>query len=294
MSSVIWNPTTKGTDVILSNGDLTASHYWSYQSVKTNEAKSKGKWYLELKIETYYNFTMIGIVDDSVATLNNTVRIHSSFYGITRSTDTILNVYNGATIIGTGNGYLALGSIVGILLDMDLGVIDFYINGSHVVTIPNIKLNIQNANIVMTAQSSIDSIKPKVTANFGASDFLYIPSNLPSGVKSYDGTQSVSPFNKSLILHDGEYKSREEETMATPAHWQTVSTSLPTSTQFIEQGMDNLSPLLDRKVTELEPMPMTDKSEILGEGEVGKVFSKTIDLKKYFDIRSIRGEMKWQ
>ncbi|KMN41544.1 hypothetical protein [Lysinibacillus sp. LK3] len=74
-------------------------------------------------------------------------------------------------------------------------------------------------------------------------------------------------------------------------HWSTVSTTL-SSSQFLEQGMDNLSPLLDRKVTTLEPMSMIDKSEILGVGEIGKVFNKTIDLKKYFDIRSIRTEVK--
>ncbi|MED4552857.1 discoidin domain-containing protein [Lysinibacillus capsici] len=70
-------------------------------------------------------------------------------------------------------------------------------------------------------------------------------------------------------------------------HWSTVSTTL-SSSQFLEQGMDNLSPLLDRKVTTLEPMSMIDKSEILGVGEIGKVFSKTIDLKKYFDIRNVK------
>lgn len=77
-----------------------------------------------------------------------------------------------------------------------------------------------------------------------------------------------------------------------PAFWSTVSSALPTSAQFIEQGMDSLTPLLDRKVTTLESMEMTNKSEILGVGETGKVFSKTIDLKKYIDIRSIRVEVK--
>lgn len=72
----------------------------------------------------------------------------------------------------------------------------------------------------------------------------------------------------------------------------TVSTTLPNPTQFLEHGMDNLSPLLDRKVTTLEPMPMTNKSEILGVSDIGKVFSKTLDLIKYFDIRSIRTEVK--
>lgn len=74
-------------------------------------------------------------------------------------------------------------------------------------------------------------------------------------------------------------------------HWSTVSTTLPTSTQFLEQGMDNLSSI-DRTVAEFEPLSMIDKSEILGTDEVGKLFSKTIDLKKIFDIRSIRTEVK--
>lgn len=72
--------------------------------------------------------------------------------------------------------------------------------------------------------------------------------------------------------------------------WSTVSSTLPISTKFLSDGMDN--PLLDRKVTTLEPMEMTKKSGILGVGETGKVFSKTIDLKKYFYIKSIRTEVK--
>lgn len=77
-----------------------------------------------------------------------------------------------------------------------------------------------------------------------------------------------------------------------PAYWSTISNTIPNSTQFLDKGMDNLSPLLDRKVTNLEPLPMSNKSELLQTGEVGKVFSKTLDLKKYFDIRSIRTEVK--
>lgn len=75
-------------------------------------------------------------------------------------------------------------------------------------------------------------------------------------------------------------------------HWNIVSTLLPTTSQFLEQGMDNISPLLDRNITTLEPMKMIDKSEILDVDEVGKVFSKAINLKKYFDIRSMKVEVK--
>lgn len=61
--------------------------------------------------------------------------------------------------------------------------------------------------------------------------------------------------------------------------WSTVSTILPTSQQFIEHGMDSLSPLLDRRIEELKPLTMTNNSEISGVGEEGKVFSQALNLK---------------
>lgn len=69
-----------------------------------------------------------------------------------------------------------------------------------------------------------------------------------------------------------------------PSQWSTVSPTPSTSTQFIEQGMDSLSPLIDRKLSMLEPQVMTQDTTW---AEGGKVFKKSIDLKKYFDIRSI-------
>lgn len=83
-----------------------------------------------------------------------------------------------------------------------------------------------------------------------------------------------------------------EGTPAEERSWITLSPIIPNSDQFLEQGMDTASTLLKRLVTELEPAVMTSKSGILAKGEVDKVSSKTIDLKKYFDIKSIRTEVK--
>lgn len=80
------------------------------------------------------------------------------------------------------------------------------------------------------------------------------------------------------------------EASIAPSNWTTVSPTLPTSTQFLEQGMDDLS-VFNRQVTELEPMQMEDKTNILfTNGEVGKVYQKSLDLQKYFDIIGIRVE----
>lgn len=88
------------------------------------------------------------------------------------------------------------------------------------------------------------------------------------------------------------FEMYEIDTPDTPAYWSTISNNIPSSTQFLDRGMDNISPLFDRTITKLEPLSMTNKSELLQTGEIGKTFSKVIDLKKYFDIRSIRTEVK--
>ncbi|WP_144787022.1 hypothetical protein [Lysinibacillus fusiformis] len=78
---------------------------------------------------------------------------------------------------------------------------------------------------------------------------------------------------------------------ATAKEWTTVSNTLPKASQFLEKGM-YLSPLLDRRVETQKPLEMAQRDDALDVGEVGRVFSKTIDLKKYFDIRSIRTEVR--
>lgn len=72
----------------------------------------------------------------------------------------------------------------------------------------------------------------------------------------------------------------------------TISSTLPTQEQFQTDGMDSLSPLLDRRVETLEPLPMTSKIGILPNESTAKIFSKKIDLKKYFDIKSLKVEVK--
>lgn len=77
----------------------------------------------------------------------------------------------------------------------------------------------------------------------------------------------------------------EKPTPIIPYNWSTVSNTLPNSTEFLDKGMD--SPLLERTVMVLNPIPMNVKSDILPTGEEGKVFTQTVDLKKYLDLREI-------
>lgn len=71
--------------------------------------------------------------------------------------------------------------------------------------------------------------------------------------------------------------------------WQTVSSTLPTVNQFIDEGMDSLTPLLDRVVQNLNPQEMELDSTFVGEG---KLYRKKVDLNKYFDLRTITTETR--
>lgn len=106
-----------------------------------------------------------------------------------------------------------------------------------------------------------------------------------------DETFGTICIDKSKYASNGTYSQATFLVKHSTKKILTVSNFLPNSTQFLEHGI-SLAPLFDREVTQLEPTDMTQRNDILVSGEVGKVFSKSIDLKKFFDIRSIRTEVK--
>lgn len=89
--------------------------------------------------------------------------------------------------------------------------------------------------------------------------------------------------NKSLILNGGAYKKWNVTN-----GWSNVSTTLPNSSVFNSNGMNSLTTLLDRRVTTLNLANMTRiKTDVVSTTMSVKVFSKTMNLDKYLDIRSL-------
>ncbi|MBP1906677.1 hypothetical protein J2Z32_003341 [Paenibacillus turicensis] len=114
--------------------------------------------------------------------------------------------------------------------------------------------------------------------------------NNPSGY-SYIPSSQVDPFNQNfrpfLVIEDilktytfiktnNQYKSFKNN------QWNNISTTLPSQSTFISDGMQNLA-ILDRKETKF-----TQKMSNNGTLGEGKVFKSTIDLKKLFEIESIK------
>ena len=430
-----WNPIEKGSVTTLSNGNLTANNILQNSSVKSTDPKSSGKWFSEIKVDAL-NINCIGIGSSDLPMTS----------GITSSNNFFYYYFDGRKSNGgLTSPYastLSVGDIIGILIDFDAGTLTYYKNGVNLgIAFDNIK---KLSNFCIMVSSGTLSGNGGVTANFGATPFKYPPiaDTLPFGVKSYDGSQTLSHESKSFILHNGFYKKFNgkipsdggkklipfmtktiqdgitisqsssdganygylafsassgwiSSSGATPTNpewitidfgvgnekvvtayearaylgtayitkhkfqgsnngidfvdlldtvesmsttvikyefsnnttyryyriyaygssggngraslgnvqlnlkptpvinhfWSDFSTTLPRSTQFSEHGMSSLAPFT-REITELEPTSMSERSDVLGVGEVGKVFSKKIDLKKYIDIRTIRTEVK--
>lgn len=109
------------------------------------------------------------------------------------------------------------------------------------------------------------------------------------GNTSSSTTNSSYGFRPVLIIEDKLkthtfIKSNNQYKTFKNNQWNNVSTSLPSESIFISDGMQNLS-VLDRKETKF--IQNISDNGVLGEG---KVFKSTIDLKKLFEIKSIEIE----
>lgn len=126
--TVTWNPDDKGSTVVLSNDNLTAS-MGNYENggARATKGVSSGKWYWEVKYDssTPNSLTsiLVGVANfstDMTTALGNqtTQRSYYSYTG---------KKCNG-TALSYGSSY-SVGDVVGIALDMDNGTITFYKNG---------------------------------------------------------------------------------------------------------------------------------------------------------------------
>ncbi len=194
-----WNPIEKGSVTTLSNGNLTANNILQNSSVKSTDPKSSGKWFCEIKVDAL-NINCIGIGSSDLLMTS----------GITSSNNFFYYYFDGRKSNGgltsTYASTLSVGDIIGILIDFDAGTLTYYKNGVNLgIAFDNIK---KLSNFCIVVSSGTLSGNGGVTANFGATPFKYLPNSndLPFGVKSYDGSQTLSHESKSFIYHDYQYK----------------------------------------------------------------------------------------
>src|SRR3990167_4654872 len=159
-----WNPSDKGANVTLSNGNLTASFDTSDNAVRSTISKSSGKWYWELSFDSGTNADFGGIAL-STAALTDYVGADANGYGWWASNGWVMN--SGAPVATYST--LAAGDIIGIALDLDGGILTMYKNNTAQ------SATITGLSGTWFAAISRRGVAASITANFGATAFTYTP-----------------------------------------------------------------------------------------------------------------------
>ena len=188
-----WNPADKGSDVILSNNDLTAflgtglntgRHVRSVASVTT------GKYYWEYVSD---NFAVHGIAGISKPTATITRHPGSNIDGWGYNQSSGFINHNGTGFNLGFDSYTDDGDIISIALDMDTGKLWFAKNGvwqgagdpasgTNSVQDLNGAITLVTSPIHAAVGDGSSFSTPQYTANFGATAFTYpVPNGFTGG-----------------------------------------------------------------------------------------------------------------
>jgi len=273
VSLITWNPNDKSSGVTLSNNNLTATivnHTNSY--LRATEGKTSGKWYWEVKIDSINESAalMIGI-GNLIAVQYNTLNSRTYYQ---------LNGNKFPENIAYGSNFASVGKIVSVLLDIDNGTLEFYVNGvsqgiSHTdilsLSTPIFPYLCSGAT---TTSSSVTS-----TVNFGATPFNIVTSNpevwnqlLADGYLPYD-INNADWLLFSLIKFQNKF-----QTLLNDIWIEDIQiTDPPTQEQFEQYGM-----LIGNLTTETTKVQLAKTKQML---ENGTEYRWQINKTKYNGIK---------
>lgn len=180
---ITWDTVNIGTGATLSNGNLTAVVSGTVSTVRATRGKMVGKWYWEVKVDVV-GYALIGIVNkDTSLSVSNFTQLTTKYYYHNG------NKYAGATAYGAS---YTTGDTISVLLDLDIGTIEFYKNGvSQGVAFTDVK----TLGEVFPAITNGSGGSNTTTTNFGAIPFTYA---IPSGYLPYNRYDA----NKVLFASD--------------------------------------------------------------------------------------------
>lgn len=171
LKHITWNPNDKGSLVVLSNSDMTASTTATNSSVRATEGVVEGKWYWENTVNAN-NGAQIGIMSERLSTsANNVSSIDEMFYNASGVK------YNGASS-SYGASYTT-NDTIGVAVDLDIGTITFYKNGVSQGMAYN---TVKNLGKVFPFMCGSNGGSTTITVNFGSELFKY---PIPDGHKAY-------------------------------------------------------------------------------------------------------------
>lgn len=166
VTPVTWNPADMGTEVSLTNGNLTATSTaaW-YRAVRASLGISKGKAYWE--VTPTYHSTVFGIMGP-LANLESWVGSDTSGWGVYPINGNLYGSGKNPDWVATPISY---GSVIGFGLDMDAGTLRIWVNG--------VDQGIAFTGLTGTVYPASTIYAAGATVNFGATPFVTNP--LPDG-----------------------------------------------------------------------------------------------------------------
>lgn len=275
MALITWNPLDKGTNVDLSNNNLTATGIGAAttgRGVRATKGKSSGKWYFEVFFPTQF-YQNIGLVsadqsvnfDMSSLTPLTSCRLFEPYRGIKPN-----SVSGWSASYTTGDG--SNNQTIGIKLDLDVGTLSFFRNG--------IFLGIAFSDLLTMSLPlyPFAGTGESITVNFGATPFNIITTNLTAwnqlideGYQPYDVENATWLVTyKSLVKLNNQLYSLDQD-------YNFIPVASPTLENFQTYGLNSLNGLVIPKTK------INYKMNQLGDG----ISSKTIIPEKWW--RSIQG-----
>lgn len=272
---ITWNPNDRGSNVVLSNNNLTATGVDSTRvgrGIRATVGKHFGKWYFETTFPTQV-YQLIGISDESQSVNLDTsqitplqsCRLFETYRGLKPNSVTGWN-----TPYVTGNA--GSNQTIGVSVDLDLGEISFYRNG---VFLGVAFSDLLTMGFPLYPYGGISS-NGDVIANFGATEFNIVNSNPDAweqltreGYQPYD-VDSADWF-KTTVKH----LIKSNNNILTIQDNEFISVPNTTQQSFETYGLDDLFGL----ATPSHRTTYIMNADRL-EGE-GKVFSRKIDPAKW-------------
>lgn len=190
-----------------SSGEVTVT-YDAY--IKSNVARSSGKWYVEFRALVGRNVPHVGVAKESYSTPTKRTGAYAN-----RGYDapTVLNASNGNIYDGRGNSSggwyyrnsaIAQGTLICMYIDMDNHTLRFSIGG---VDYPLVRLAYNDAvNVVVSGRSSTTASAASVEVNLGGKPFQAVPSYVPLETKSFDGTRYAVEERELPFIEEGNKK----------------------------------------------------------------------------------------
>ncbi|WP_144787026.1 SPRY domain-containing protein [Lysinibacillus fusiformis] len=178
---ITWDRLNKGASCIISADGLNTSSLNHINSVRATEGVSDGKWYWEIRVNTA-GAPLIGVIGSNAFLLSSSLSNSDVRYYFTNG-----QKWNPRSEYGAP---YTTGDLISVLLDLDLGTIEFMKNGvSQGVAFTDLK---SMGEVFPAISDGGSAIGGSYTANFGDSNFVY---KMPDGYSQYGKTKRMTIKN---------------------------------------------------------------------------------------------------